>query len=98
MIGFKYGTVPVVRGVGGLVNTVFDRDYDQNKPPNECNGYVFYQQDNAALESALDRALWLWYNSAKEFHQLAIQGMKYDYSWNHPGENYLDIYEYIRHK
>lgn len=98
MIGLKYGTVPVVRGVGGLVNTVFDRDYDQNKPAKERNGYVFYQQDHAALESALDRALWLWYNSSKEFRQLAIQGMNYDYSWNHPGSDYLGIYEHIRHK
>lgn len=40
MIGLKYGTVPIVRGFGGLVNTVFDRDYDQTKPPEERNGYV----------------------------------------------------------
>jgi starch synthase len=41
MIGLKYGTVPIVRGVGGLVNTVFDWDYDQECPPEERNGFVF---------------------------------------------------------
>ncbi|MBD2364143.1 glycogen synthase GlgA [Anabaena minutissima FACHB-250] len=98
MIGLKYGTVPIVRGVGGLVNTVFDRDYDQNHPPEKRNGYVFYQTDNQALESAMNRAIDLWYKSPEEFQQLAIQGMKYDYSWNQPGEEYLEIYDWIKYR
>jgi starch synthase len=97
MIGLKYGTVPIVRGVGGLVNTVFDRDYDQNLPPEKRNGYVFYETDNYALESAMNRAIDLWYQSPDEFCQLAIQGMKYDYSWNIPGAEYLKIYDWIKH-
>lgn len=98
MIGLKYGTVPIVRGVGGLVNTVFDRDYDTTHPPEERNGYVFYQTDYQALESAMDRAIGLWYHYPEEFETLQVQGMEYDYSWNHPGGDYLAIYEYIRHK
>ncbi len=98
MIALKYGTVPVVRGVGGLVNTVFDRDYNNEVPPEKRNGYVFYQRDYQALESGLERALKLWYNSPEDFTQLALQGMEYDYSWNHPGREYLEVYENIRHK
>ena len=98
MIGLKYGTVPIVRGVGGLINTVFDRDYDPNKKPKERNGYVFYQTDHQALESAMDRALSLWTRYPKDFRQLTIQGMEYDYSWKHPGAQYIGIYDYIRHK
>ncbi|MDX2271801.1 MAG: glycogen synthase GlgA [Cyanobacteriota bacterium] len=98
MIGLRYGTVPIVRGVGGLVNTVFDRDYDQNYPPEQRNGYVFYQSDFYAIESALDRAIGLWKDYPTEFVQLVGQGMQYDYSWNHPGKDYLEIYELIRHK
>jgi starch synthase len=98
MIGLRYGTVPIVRGVGGLVSTVFDRDYDQSKPANQRNGYVFYQTDNMALESAMDRAIGLYNIYPQEFTKLAIQGMEYDYSWKNPGTNYLEIYELIRHK
>ncbi|RCJ17320.1 starch synthase [Nostoc minutum NIES-26] len=98
MIGLKYGTVPVVRGVGGLVNTVFDRDYDQNVPPEQRNGYVFYDTDYLALESAMDRAIDLWYQHPEEFRNLAIGGMKYDYSWNAPGTEYLKIYDWIKHQ
>lgn len=96
MISLKYGTVPIVRSVGGLVNTIFDRDYDENTPPEKRNGYMFHHTDFHALESAMDRAIGLWYNSPKEFRQLALQGMEYDYSWNYPGGNYLAIYDRIR--
>jgi starch synthase len=98
MIGLRYGTVPIVRGVGGLIDTVFDYDYDPNHAPEKRNGYVFFQADTNALESALGRAFDLWYTSPKEFRQLAIQGMEYDYSWNHPGATYLGVYDLIRHK
>ena len=98
LISFKYGAVPVVRGVGGLVDTVFDYAYDESRPPEKRNGFVFYQSDSYALESALDRALNLWYNDRRGFEQLQRQGMAYDYSWNVPGEQYLKIYERIRHR
>ena len=97
MIGMRYGTVPVVRAVGGMVDTVFDRDYS-SRPPAERNGYVFHQADNRGIESALHRALGLWLSYPAEFRQLAENAMWADYSWAGPGQDYLNIYEYIRHK
>ena len=97
LISLKYGTVPIVRGVGGLVSTVFDRDYEANKPPEKRNGYVFYQTDPHALESAMERAIGLWYEYPKEFEHLVQQGMEYDYSWNNSGKQYLSVYEYIKY-
>lgn len=97
VIGLRYGTVPIVRGVGGLVNTVFDRDYDQNTPESERNGYMFYQSDNYALESAMDRAIGLWYEYPEEFTKLVVQGMKCDYSWQEPAQEYQEVYENIRY-
>jgi len=97
MIGLKYGTVPIVRAVGGLVNTVFDRDFS-HKPMEERNGYVFHQTDYPAIESALERALGAWYFYPDEFRKLIQNGMRYDFSWNHPGARYLGIYDFIRHK
>lgn len=98
MIGLKYGTVPIVRGVGGLVNTVFDYDYDTDHLPEQRNGFVFYQSDYSALESAMNRAIDLWSNAPDAFQRLQLQGMDYDYSWNYPAKDYLEIYEMIRHK
>lgn len=96
VIGLHYGTVPIVRGVGGLVNTVFDRDYDPEKPPEKRNGYVFYQTDNEALESAMNRAIGLWTDYPQEFQKLVKQGMASDYSWKVPAQKYLSIYEQVR--
>jgi starch synthase len=95
MIAMKYGTVPVVRNTGGLADTVFDADYGE-KPYHERNGYVFNQFDNQALESALGRAIGLWSCYPQYFRELMINGMRYDYSWNHPGEHYFNIYNHIR--
>ncbi|MCB0163131.1 MAG: glycogen synthase GlgA [Anaerolineae bacterium] len=97
MIALKYGTVPIVRSIGGLVDTVFDRDYS-NKPIYERNGYIFHQTDHSALESAMSRAIGLWRDYPGEFYKLIVNGMKYDYSWNHSGGKYLEIYDYICHK
>lgn len=97
MIALRYGSVPVVRSVGGLADTVFDADFSE-RPEAERNGYVFYQTDNPAIESALDRAIRLWYDNPARFRDLALRGMRYDYSWNKPGSDYLNVYEMIRHK
>lgn len=97
MIALRYGTVPIVRGVGGLRDSVFDCDYDE-RPLEQRNGYVFYEADYEGLESAMRRAFGLWYQSPDKFRELLLNGIHCDYSWKHPGEHYLNIYEYIRHK
>jgi starch synthase len=97
MIALRYGTVPIVRAVGGLSETVFDRDCSE-RPPEQRNGYVFHQPDSTGIESAMRRAIGLWYDYPQDFRYLMANGMRYDYSWNHPGQDYLNIYEYIRHQ
>jgi hypothetical protein len=56
----QHGAVPIVRAIGGLVDTVFDRDYS-GPPAEERNGYMFHQVDHHALESAMSRPIGLWY-------------------------------------
>ena len=97
LIALKYGTVPVVRAIGGLADTVFDRDYSA-RHPGDRNGYVFHQLDNPALESAMARAIGLWYSYPGEFRQLMLNGMRQDHSWAGPGQDYVNIYDHIRHK
>jgi starch synthase len=96
LIALKYGTIPVVRAVGGLADTVFDKDFCEYKSMDERNGFVFHQPDVPGINSALDRAIGLYYDYPEDFRKLMISGMKYDYSWNHPGEHYVNIYDYIR--
>ena len=72
-----------VRGIGGLLDTVFDRDY-ASKPPWERNGYVFYQADHTGMESAMWRAIRLWYDYPAEFRALMVNDMRCDHSWSDP--------------
>jgi len=95
MVGLRYGTVPVVRSVGGMIDTVFDRDYSR-RPRTQRNGYSFEYVDNAAIESALGRAIRLWFDHPFEFRRLIGNGMRADHSWNRPGRHYLNVYEHIR--
>jgi starch synthase len=97
LIALKYGTVPIVRGVGGLADTVVDRDYAWD-PPEQRTGYVFHHADHQALESAMARAIGLWYGYPQDFRYLMGNGMRVDRSWARPGQDYLNIYDFVRHR
>jgi starch synthase len=97
MIGLRYGAVPIVRAVGGLVDTVHDRDHAW-KSWHERNGYVFDSPTNEGIMGAMNRAIGLWYDYPHEWRALMQQGMRYDNSWNFPGHHYVNIYDYVRAK
>jgi starch synthase len=95
LIALHYGTIPVVRTVGGLADTVFDKDYS-DRPLHERNGYRFDNYDAPGLESALGRAIDCYYQFPEHFRELMKNAMRADYSWNWPGQDYLNIYDFIR--
>jgi len=97
LISLRYGTVPVVRSVGGLADTVFDKDHS-SRPLHERNGYLFENYDQPGLESALGRAIACYFDHPDHFRELMKNAMRCDYSWNIPGRDYLNIYDYIREK
>lgn len=97
LIALRYGTVPVVRHIGGLVDTVHDRDFS-DRPEEQRNGFVFHQVDETALDSALHRAIGGWHHQPEQFRTLMRQGMAADHSWSHPGLAYVHLYDHIRHR
>ena len=46
----------------------------------------------------MSRAIGLWRAYPQDFRHLMLDGMRVDRSWARPGQDYLDIYDYIRHK
>jgi starch synthase len=95
IIALRYGTVPVVRNTGGLADTVADADYAP-RPYHERNGYVFNDYNSQGLESALQRAIGMWNYYPQHFRELMVNAMRCDFSWNHPGRNYVNIYNHIK--
>lgn len=91
MIALKYGTIPIVRRTGGLADTIFDVDHS-GKPFEQTNGYTFDKADVKGFDSALDRAMQCWFEDLEKWRHLMLNGMKMDFSWNHPSDLYLNIY------
>lgn len=94
LIALKYGSVPIVRRTGGLADTIFDVDHSE-RPLKERNGYTFDYPDAVHLDAALNRALHCWSKEPKKWHQLMLNGMNIDYSWNRSSNLYLDIYKKV---
>jgi starch synthase len=87
MYSLRYGTVPVVRAVGGLADSV--EDYVPGRL--QSTGFVFEPYTGAALLEALRRALDL-FRDRPGWRALQKAGMRRDNSWDHSAEEYVTIY------
>jgi starch synthase len=87
MYSLRYGTVPVVRAVGGLGDTVVD--YAPGR--RTSTGFVFAEYTPATMVSALKRALRL-YRDPERWRALQLTGMKQDYSWDRSAAEYVKMY------
>lgn len=88
LISFRYGTVPVVRAVGGLADTVRDHESD----PRAGNGFSFTRYERAAFSGALARALRM-YRHPERWRALQERGMREDHSWEASARKYVGLYE-----
>jgi starch synthase len=88
MYSMRYGTVPVVHGVGGLADTVVN--YAPGNP--RSTGFVMAAYTPAALVEALKRALDLFADS-RAWQTLQMAGMQQDFSWDRSAQEYVKIYE-----
>lgn len=82
----RYGSVPIVRTVGGLLDSVIDIN-DENG-----NGIRFIQLNRDDLNHAFYRALNL-YKNKKEFNKLRKFIMQQDNSWEKSAQKYQQLYE-----
>jgi starch synthase len=86
MYSLRYGTVPVVRGVGGLDDTVEDYDGWQRG-----TGFKFRDYHPAALSLAVRRALEV-HRDRRAWRGLVARGMAEDFSWERSAASYEALY------
>jgi len=86
MIALRYGTVPVVRAVGGLKDTIVDAT------AGEGNGFTFQSYNAHDMLDAIRRALEV-YARPEDWHALIQRGMACDFSWNASAREYLGLYK-----
>jgi starch synthase len=87
MYSLRYGTVPVVRKVGGLADSVVQYDAETGRG----TGFLFEEFSAAALRQALEAALNL-YPSRERWQQLMRNGMAKDFSWGRQIQKYVELY------
>jgi starch synthase len=88
LYSMKYGTVPVVRATGGLMDTVAPVDRTQGTG----TGFLFSEYSTAAFLKALNQALEA-YQDKKLWNKIMLNGMMEDFSWNTSAKAYLKLYE-----
>ncbi len=87
LIAMRYGSVPIVRSVGGLADTV--QEYDPRT--DEGNGFAFNNYDPWEFFAAIVRALEL-YRFTENWRTLQRRCMAADHSWQASALRYIDVY------
>ncbi|MDR0951928.1 MAG: glycogen synthase [Oscillospiraceae bacterium] len=88
LIAMRYGSVPIVRAVGGLRDTV------TNYGTENSGGFTFDDYTVRGMLGALDYALQIWRDPAA-WRELMLGDLRRSFSWAAPAEEYIKMYEDI---
>ena len=91
LYALRYGTVPVVRHVGGLADTVVDASPAAIKA-DQATGIMFGPATSAALGDALHQTVSA-YRQPLLWRQLMRRGMAQNFSWDAAAGHYLALYQ-----
>ena len=94
LYALRYGTLPLVRRVGGLADTVTDAT-PGNLKDGTANGFVFDDPSSRALATRLSEACALYRDHQSTWHQLQRRGMAQDFSWADSAARYEALYRSI---
>ncbi|ELP5728785.1 glycogen synthase GlgA [Vibrio vulnificus] len=83
-----YGSLPIVRGVGGLKDSVSDYDVDAQS----ATGFVFYEPTAQALLITMQRALLLYAQNLPELRRVQLYAMERDFCWKKAAQEYIKLY------
>lgn len=90
LISLRYATIPIVRQIGGLKDTVIP----YNQYTGEGNGFGFLNYNAHELLFTIKYALEC-YQDKKIWIGLMRQAYKADHSWKTSSKAYLEIYEHL---
>ncbi|MFH1031256.1 MAG: glycogen synthase GlgA [Chloroflexota bacterium] len=90
LYGLRYGTVPIVRAVGGLKDTVDEFDAKTG----EGTGVLFAPYSAAAFLEAADHALAI-FRRKELWAKLMKNAMTADFSWERSAQAYVKLYRKV---
>ncbi len=91
LYSLRYGTLPVVRKVGGLSDTVQDIT-PHNIDDDSATGIVFTGAVGDNLPEAMLRTQQLYQNKTR-WKQVQLAAMRQDFSWQRSAQTYLELYK-----
>ncbi len=91
MYSMNYGTLPIVRGTGGLADSVVDTR-PSSLDDGTATGFVFAGANESELLACVLRAL-LVYEDKSIWRRIQRNGMGQDFSWDSSAARYLELYE-----
>ena len=92
MYSLRYGTVPVVRAVGGLDDTV--ENFDAVSATG--NGFKFQEYDGGKFVERIYEAMYA-FQDKEMWATIQRNGMREDNSWENAARKYLELYSWIGH-
>ncbi len=93
MYSLKYGTVPIVRQVGGLADTV--TEYSAINP--DGNGFTFVDYQSGELVYAIMRAV-QYYFRKDDWKKIQYNGMTMDLSAIRSAERYIEVFRWAKER
>lgn len=88
LMALKYGTIPIVRGTGGLLDSIID----YKRTADRGNGFVFHDFDGEEMLKSIKDAISV-YNKPIEWNNLVKKAMNENFSWRKASEIYLGHYQ-----
>ena len=89
MYSLAYGTIPIVRSTGGLVDTV----ENFNEKTGSGTGFMFNYLSPSSVYDTVGWAVWAWYNRPNDIKKMKERGMAMDFSWETSAQKYVEMYE-----
>jgi len=89
MYSLVYGTLPIVRATGGLVDTV----ENYNEKTGEGTGFMFDYLHPSSIYNTVGWAVWAWYNKRNDIEKMKMRGMKKDFTWETSAQKYIELYD-----
>jgi starch synthase len=91
LYALRYGTLPLVRRVGGLADTVVDVN-DENLAQDRATGFVFGEASRHALGVRIREACGFYRDKAPAWAKVQRRAMQQDFSWDDSAANYEQLY------
>jgi starch synthase len=89
----RYGTVPIVRAIGGFDDTIQQFDPTSGKG----TGFKFQEHEAPAVLDQIREAIQT-YQDKVVWQKLVNNGMKADFSWDESARKYVALYEEVRQR